>query len=241
MTESEVYEIVKDNRLAILTRCKEGKRGEICDADLTGLHFANFDFRDAVFRNVNLTGVEFKMCDLSCCMFIDCKNNDEFIDSNVVFDRCISDGLYIRGCNFVGGVILNQCRFTEAEIEGTTFEYIYLKHSEIYESSITNCKFVDANTRYCTITDINFSQCNMTRAVFRYGNVRNSSFVHCDVSHTVWVDIDLRDMSFMNSDISGMNLIGCAVKDVDCYDCDYNKLSITDSNIFGIKFEDKNK
>lgn len=231
----QVYETIKNNRLAILTRCKEDERGEIHDVDLMGFHFANLDLSHAVFRNVNLTGVEFNSCDLSYCMFIDCKNDDRLAVSTTIFERCTGDDIYVRGCNFDNGLITHQCRFTNLEMEQTIIDGLDLKSTEIYESAIEECKFTSIGARYCVIANTAFDKCTIYGKI-NYGGVRSSRFAHCDMIQTIWSDMELRDISLFTSNICGAKLLGCTVIDLECIDCDYKKLHIADSNVFDIKF-----
>lgn len=232
----QVYEVIQNNRLAVLTRNKEGKRGKICDTDMTGFHFANLDLSYAIFNNVNLTGAVFTSCNLSSCMFINCKNDNELIAPSVVLNRCIGNRVYVKRCDFSHGITVDQSKFTDLEVEDTIIDGINLTSTEIYAGEFYRCKLMSVGMRYNLIADTSFDRSTID-GVASYGAVKQSKFNYCDVSCTIWSNIDLSDICFFESDIYSMILRGCTVKDIECIDCDHQKFSIADSSVFGIKFD----
>lgn len=236
----QVYEIIKHNRLAIMTKNKEGERGEIHDADLSGFVFYNMDLRHAIFRNVNLTNAQFVECNLSYCMFIECTSDGNTINPAIDIDQCVSDALYIRKCNFASGILANRCRLTELNMKDSTIDGMCVESVEIYNSTIDTCTFIATKTKHCLISNTEFIDCFMREIGVDYGTIRKSRFQNCNLSRTHWLNIDLRDITFLKSNTSFMAILDSCLRDIEYIDCNTKRLYVCDSEVCDIMFDNYN-
>ena len=109
-------------------------------ADLTGINFSDITFRACKFNEANFNGNDMSNTYFSHCDFTDAK----FIDSKFVdmwFQNVSFQNAEIIGGSFIGPAFIDFVDFSNADLNGTSFDNILIVDSAAtVGSTIFNCK-----------------------------------------------------------------------------------------------------
>ncbi len=176
-----------------------------------GCHFAECDFRLAVFRDCEFIACRFSHCDLREAEFHNCV----FIDVETQ-----------KGSEW------SFCNFGEAKFVNCNMSMGRIVKSEAYLMSVTDCSAVglsfDAEVHRRIVKKTMFGGVRFRKTKLQY-----AQFHAADYEESVFEGCDLRDCSFSGSNLSRVSFRGSSINNTD-----FSRATLDGASLVGASFDE---